>query len=124
MTSTMKEAVIKAFNEAIQRYAEKGGKVYPGDVVVDYFPENARVANFTYRHPGTYLVPVELREGSGFIFLGGKVQQGFISPYLAWEEDNTMHSWTETVKSLEDHEQKLDTARALKELLTELMNCW
>lgn len=121
MTSTMKEAVIRAFNEAIQRYAEKGGKVYPGDVVVDYFPENARVANFTYRHPGAYLVPVKLKEGSGFIFLTGIVENGNVFPRIAWEEDNELRrpSYCYT-----DGDKVLEGYGPVKELLKELMMQW
>lgn len=124
----MNTIIIDALNRAIVAYRNNGGRVCSTDVVVDYNLDFLKVATLNERHPGSLLMPVQLKEGSGYFFLGWTVQCGLIFPQLAWEEDNEMH----TIRSLfKDEEGKLrddngstiETVRGIvKELRTIIEN--
>lgn len=91
----LKGLVIAALNGAINIYAKNGGKVYPGDKVVDYCIDSTQIADYTYRHPGCIMLYVKLKEGSGCFFLKTETVAGQYIPtnkvFVAWEEDNNMH---------------------------------
>jgi hypothetical protein len=124
----MKKSVIEALNRAIVAYTKNGGRVCSTDVVVDYNLDILKVATLNERHPGSLLMPVQLKEGSGYFFLGWTVQCGLIFPQLAWEEDNSMHSiWSlfrnEEGKMRDDNGSTIETARGIvKELRTIIEN--
>lgn len=124
----MNKVIIDALNRAIAAYRNNGGRVYSTDVVVDCDLNNLKVATLNERHPGSIRIGVKLQEGSGYFFLGWKVQCCLIFPELAWEEDNEMH----TVRSLfrneegklrDDNGSTIETVRAtIKELRTIIEN--
>lgn len=124
----MNKMIIDALNRAITAYRNNGGRVYSTDVVVDCDLNNLKVATLNERHPGSIRIGVKLQEGSGYFFLGWKVQCCLIFPELAWEEDNSMHSiWSlfrnEEGKMRDDNGSTIETARGIvKELRTIIEN--
>lgn len=95
-----KELIIKTLNRAIRVYKSNNHQPTWGDVVIDFNADNTKVGTYLTRHPGCIMLPVKLEEGSGYFFirvdttiLGNKV-------YIAWEEDNTMHSLAELLSDM------------------------
>lgn len=124
----MNKMIIDALNRAIAAYRNNGGRVYSTDVVVDCDLNNLKVATLNERHPGSIRIGVKLQEGSGYFFLGWKVQCCLIFPELAWEEDNEMHSIRSLFRNEEgklrnDNGSTIETVRAtIKELRTIIEN--
>lgn len=83
-----KAIVLAALNAAITSFKERGGKVYSGDIVIDYNPDNVGVASFIERHPGWVKLYVTLQEGTGLFFLKCESSAWGNTYFLAWEEDN------------------------------------
>jgi hypothetical protein len=94
-----KELVIDVLNEAMKAFQGNGGKLYPGDVVVDYNPDTIRVASFIDRHPGWIKLYVTLEEGTGLFFLSSKTTMVGNICYIAWEEDNSFHTVSALLRS-------------------------
>lgn len=115
-----KELIIKALNRAIRVYKSNNHQPTWGDVVTDFNVDNTKVGTYLTRHPGCIMLPVKLEEGSGYFFirvdttiLGNKV-------YIAWEEDNTMHSLAELLSDMSPDVVK-EALRFFDGLITETL---
>lgn len=80
-----RELFIKVLNGVIKGYKTQKGLPVGSDVVVDYIPEECKIASYLDRHPGWIKLPVVLKEGTGYVFLSTKWS---IRIKLAWEEDD------------------------------------
>ena len=85
----MEKLLVDVLNNALKAFQDNGGKVYPGDIVVDYNPENVKVASFIDRHPGWIKLYVTLEEGTGLFFIKSETTMFGNIYYIAWEEDNS-----------------------------------
>ena len=105
-----KELIIEALNRAIRVYKSNKHQPIWGDVVVDFNADNTKVGLYLTRHPGCIMLPVKLEEGSGFMFIKVITTMLGNKAYIAWEEDNSMHSLAELLsdKSPEIVKEALD----------------
>lgn len=124
-TMETKEILIIALNMAIKSFKERGGKVFSGDVVVDYNKDNIKVASFIDRHPGWIKLYVTLQEGTGLFFIKSESSMWGNNYYIAWEEDDSyVIPWDvayPTYKTLYGKENRLSVYRLLKEELEDII---
>ena len=90
-----KELIIEALNRAIRVYKSNKHQPIWGDVVELFYANNTKVATYIARHPGCIMLPVKLEEGSGFMFIKVITTLQGNEAYIAWEEDDSMHSLAE-----------------------------
>lgn len=90
-----KELIIEVLNRAIRMYKSNRHQPMWGDIVIDFNVDRTKVGTYLTRHPGYIMLPVKLEEGSGFIFIKVITTMLGNKAYLAWEEDDTMHSLAE-----------------------------
>lgn len=84
-----REAIVLCLNKAIEVYKRnKFERFHDYETVVDFRENNTSVALYTTRHPGTIILPVKLKDGTGLFF----VKSLNFQTSIAWEEDNSMHS--------------------------------
>jgi len=95
-----KELIIKAFNRAIRVYKSNSHQPIWGDIVIDFNADRTKVGTYLTRHPGCIMLPVKLEEGSGFVFIRVDTTMLGNKAYIAWEEDNTMHSLAELLSDM------------------------
>ena len=95
-----KELIIKALNRAIRVYKSNSHQPMWGDVVTNFNADRTKVGTYLTRHPGCIMLPVALEEGSGFLFIRVDTTMLGNKAYLAWEEDNTMHSLAELLSDM------------------------
>ena len=95
-----KEIIIKALNRAIRVYKSNSHRPMWGDVVTNFNANRTKVGTYLTRHPGCIMLPVALEEGSGFLFIRVDTTMLGNKAYLAWEEDNTMHSLNELLSDM------------------------
>ena len=105
-----KKLIIEVLNRAIRVYKSNKHQPLWGDVVELFYADNTRVATYLARHPGCIVLPVKLEEGSGFIFFKVITTMLGNKAYIAWEEDDSMHSLAELLsdKSPEVVKEALD----------------
>lgn len=121
-----KELMIDVLNGAIELYTENGGKVYPGDKIVDYNLDTIRIAPFTDRHPGWIKLYVQLKEGTGEIFFSMKSTMHGNEYYIAWESDNGFHTAFECLrrrfpKGSIEHELFIEHYKQVREELEDII---
>ena len=95
-----KELIIEALNRAIRVYKSNNHQPLWGDIVTDFNVNNTKVGTYLTRHPGCIMLPVKLEEGSGFVFIRVDTTMLGNKAYIAWEEDNTMHSLAELLSDM------------------------
>ena len=95
-----KEFIIEALNRAIRVYKSNSHQPMWGDVVTNFNADGTKVGTYLTRHPGCIMLPVALEEGSGFLFIRVNTTMLGNKAYLAWEEDNTMHSLAELLSDM------------------------
>ena len=95
-----KELIIKVLNRAIRVYKSNSHQPMWGDIVVDFNADRTKVGTYLTRHPGCIMLPVKLEEGSGFVFIRVDTTMLGNKAYIAWEEDNTMHSLAELLSDM------------------------
>lgn len=95
-----KEVIIKALNRAIRVYKSNIHQPLWGDTVVDFNADWTKVGTYISRHPGCIMLPVKLEEGSGYLFIRVDTTMFGNKAYIAWEEDNTMHSLAELLSDM------------------------
>ena len=95
-----KELIINALNRAIRVYKSNNYQPLLCDIVTDINTDGTKVGTYLTRHPGCIMLPVKLEEGSGFIFIRVDTTMLGNKTYIAWEEDNTMHSLAELLSDM------------------------
>ena len=95
-----KELIIEALSRAIRVYKSNNHQPIWGDVVTDFNADNTKVGTYLTRHPGCIMLPVKLEEGSGYFFIRVDTTILGNKAYIAWEEDNTMHSLAELLSDM------------------------
>ena len=95
-----KELIIEALNRAIEVYKSNSHQPMWGDIVTNFNVDRTSVGTYLTRHPGCILLPVTLKEGSGFLFIRIDTTMLGNKAYLAWEEDDTMHSVAELLSDM------------------------
>lgn len=95
-----KELIIKALNGAIRVYKSNSHQPMWGDVVINFNTDRTKVGSYLTRHPGCIMLPVALEEGSGYLFIREDTTMLGNEAYIAWEEDDTMHSLVELLNDV------------------------
>ena len=95
-----KELIIKTLNRAIRVYKSNNCQPIWGDIVTDINTDGTKVGTYLTRHPGYIMLPVKLEEGSGYFFIRVDTTILGNKAYIAWEEDNTMHSLAELLSDM------------------------
>ena len=95
-----KELIIEALNRAIRVYKSNSHQPMWGDVVTNFNADRTKVGTYLTRHPGCIMLPAALEEGSGYLFIRVNTTMLGNKTYLAWEEDNTMHSLAELLSDM------------------------
>ena len=95
-----KELIIKTLNRAIRVYKSNNHQPIWGDVVTDFNVDNTKVGTYLTRHPGCIMLPVKMEEGSGYFFIRVDTTILGNKAYIAWEEDNTIHSLAELLSDM------------------------
>jgi hypothetical protein len=112
-----KELIIKALNRAITVYKSNNHQPIWGDAVTGFNADNTKVGTYLTRHPGCIMLPVKLEKGSGYFFIRVDTTIFGNKAYIAWEEDNTMHSLAELLSDMSPDVVK-ETLRFFDGLIT------
>ena len=112
-----KELIIETLNRAIRVYKSNNHQPLWGDIVTDINTAGTKVGTYLTRHPGCIMLPVKLEEGSGYLFIRVDTTMIGNKAYIAWEEDNTMHSLAELLSAM-SHDVVKEALEFFDELVT------
>lgn len=82
-TTDLSNEVSKFFRELANSAIKKQGST---EVIVEIYLSKATIGTWETRYPGQMLVPVKLKEGSGYLWVIFKSSMVGVTVYLSWED--------------------------------------